>query len=54
MFRMKKCVTKGVADVPVILQLEALECGAVCLFSEMGADGAGADRVRSFKRWLKG
>lgn len=31
MFRMKKCVTKGVADVPVILQLEALECGAVCL-----------------------
>lgn len=28
---MKKCITKGVADVPVILQLETLECGAACL-----------------------
>ena len=27
----KKPVTKGVAKVPVIMQLEALECGAACL-----------------------
>ena len=29
--RIKQPVTKGVAKVPVIMQLEALECGAACL-----------------------
>ena len=29
--RKKKPITKGVAEVPVIMQLEALECGAACL-----------------------
>ena len=29
--RIKKPITKGVAKVPVIMQLEALECGAACL-----------------------
>lgn len=28
---MKKPVTKGVAKVPVVMQLEALECGAASL-----------------------
>ena len=27
----KAPVTKGVAKVPVVIQLEALECGAACL-----------------------
>lgn len=29
--RIKKPITKGVARVPVVMQLEALECGAACL-----------------------
>ena len=29
--KIKAPVTKGVADVPVIMQMEALECGAACL-----------------------
>ena len=29
--RIKKPVMKGVAKVPVVMQLEALECGAACL-----------------------
>ena len=29
--KLKKPVTKGVAKVPVIMQMEALECGAACL-----------------------
>ncbi len=29
--KIKKPVTKGVAKVPVVMQLEALECGAACL-----------------------
>ena len=29
--RVKKPVTKGVAKVPVVMQLEALECGAASL-----------------------
>ncbi len=29
--RVKKPITKGIARVPVIMQLEALECGAACL-----------------------
>ena len=29
--KVKKPVTKGVAKVPVIMQMEALECGAACL-----------------------
>lgn len=28
---MKKPITKGIARVPVVIQLEALECGAACL-----------------------
>lgn len=31
MSEMKKPVTRGVATVPVVMQLEALECGAACL-----------------------
>ena len=27
----KKPITKGACKVPVIMQLEALECGAACL-----------------------
>ena len=29
--KIKEPVRKGVADVPVIMQMEALECGAACL-----------------------
>ena len=29
--RVKEPVKKGVAQVPVIMQMEALECGAACL-----------------------
>ena len=29
--KIKQPVTKGVAKVPVIMQMEALECGAACL-----------------------
>ena len=29
--KIKEPVKKGVADVPVIMQMEALECGAACL-----------------------
>ena len=29
--KIKEPVGKGVADVPVIMQMEALECGAACL-----------------------
>ena len=29
--KIKQPITKGVANVPVIMQLEALECGAACL-----------------------
>ena len=34
--KIKKPVTKGVARVPVIMQLEMLECGAACLTMIMG------------------
>ena len=46
--KVKSPLTKGVAKVPVVMQLEALECGAACLtmimayLQEMGAAGAGA------------
>ena len=29
--KIKSPITKGVAKVPVIMQMEALECGAACL-----------------------
>ena len=29
--RVKSPITKGVAKVPVLMQMEALECGAACL-----------------------
>lgn len=29
--KLKQPITKGVADVPMVMQLEALECGAACL-----------------------
>lgn len=29
--KIKSPVTKGVAKVPVVMQMEALECGAACL-----------------------
>ena len=29
--KIKAPLTKGVAKVPVIMQMEALECGAACL-----------------------
>ena len=29
--KVKQPVSKGVAKVPVIMQMEALECGAACL-----------------------
>ena len=29
--KIKSPITKGVAKVPVVMQLEALECGAACL-----------------------
>ena len=29
--KLKKPVTRGAADVPVIMQMEALECGAASL-----------------------
>ena len=35
----KRPVTRGVAKVPVILQLEALECGAACLAMVMAYYG---------------
>ena len=31
MSKMRPTLTKGVAKVPVVMQLEALECGAACL-----------------------
>ena len=29
--KIKQPVTRGVAKVPIVMQLEALECGAACL-----------------------
>ena len=37
--KVKKPVTKGVAHVPVIMQMEALECGAACLAMVMAYYG---------------
>ena len=34
--KIKKPITKGIARVPVAIQLEALECGAACLCMVMG------------------
>ena len=31
MKKVKKLINKGVCKVPVVMQLEALECGAACL-----------------------
>ena len=30
--KVKQPITKGIAKVPVIMQLEALECGAACRY----------------------
>ena len=37
--KVKETVTKGVAKVPIIMQLEALECGAACLAMVMAYYG---------------
>ena len=40
--KIKKPLRKGVANVPIIIQMEALECGAACLAMVMAY----------YKKWI--
>src|SRR5690554_1568003 len=49
-----------VAKVPVIMQMETVECGAACLamvlayHGKLAAPGTGAGRMRRFPGWQQG
>ena len=47
--KVKQPITKGVAKVPVVMQMEALECGAASLamiLAYYGKDSIGAGSLR--------